>query len=425
IVGGTLSATLCAGSLVGLYMAVSYQEALNDTFTFASAIIVKGINLVIPRVQTSIVALEKIKDPRAVIRQEVMRVFFIKMCGIVFLYLSIRKMQSEAAENGQCPEFVVGFTLLQLFVIDCAGDMLITIGFAQLARMRKLAGKKEFKVSSDIINTLYRQCVSWIACLYCPMMPAISSLWTLALFFVKARCMFAVCKVPSEPVSSEESSAFYEAMLLGTLGVVTVPLFSFLNTKQQHCGPHWAGPSCTADVAACKTPLDALSDFMPDGSDSALEWVFSPLILATLAVALLSVIYLLTLTVFSKNFQIEKKMTELNSEVKDLRQLLRVATDQSQNNSPALPPAKQAAKKQPFQLRPLSPAFEDSSSVVETDEKLSASEVSTVLVGVIPGFDNELTPALLPFVDDKALRGQRKKQHVEESLPGTTAPQSS
>ena len=107
-VGGFLSFCLCGGSVVGYYFSLYYKEDLDTpAFPYVSSLMVKAINLCIPFTQRKIVKLEKIKSPQDAIKQEVLRVFVIKMTGLVFVFLSLLDI-TKGDSNTLCPEYLIG-----------------------------------------------------------------------------------------------------------------------------------------------------------------------------------------------------------------------------------------------------------------------------------------------------------------------------
>ena len=184
---------------------------------------------------------------------------------------------------------------------------------------------RDFVVSTEVINALYRQCLTWMSALYVPMAPFFSFVYMFALFFVKAYCMTRLCKTPSQPMAEDGTGAFYYFMLLATMLVSGVPFFHFMKTKKEQCGAHHV-PGCATpfDNSACKTPLESLNLFVHEtGMTPGTDWVFSSVILFFLCIALLVIVYLLTLSLWSGRAATARRIDELNAEIKQLRQELR------------------------------------------------------------------------------------------------------
>ena len=109
IAGSFLSLLLCGGAVAGFYFSLFNKEDLDKDFPFTSALVVKAVNICIPFLQRLIVRYERIADPQAAIAQEVMRVFFIKMVGLVFVFISlVRLKESGEIGVGVCADYLVG-----------------------------------------------------------------------------------------------------------------------------------------------------------------------------------------------------------------------------------------------------------------------------------------------------------------------------
>eukprot|EP00755_Sulcionema_specki_P023648 Sspe_Gene.79398::Locus_49792_Transcript_1_1_Confidence_1.000_Length_2498::g.79398::m.79398/K21988/TMC; transmembrane channel-like protein len=315
--GNLLSLMLCVASIVIMYFCIKYKSDLDDKFTFTSSLVITAVNGVIPFVQKSIVALEALEDPNEVIRQEVIRVFFIKIFNAAALYLSMKDVEENSGKE-QCPEFLIGTMFEQLLIVDMVTNVVTSVagGFVMFKRF----GRQQFAVSNEIINALYRQCITWIGCPYSPMLLLISALTNVIIFFIKKAVMFATCRTPDKPVSSEGTSAFFQTLLLVTLLVTYIPAFSFLNTEKLYCGPHY-NAKCNPDtLEGCETPLTSLNLFVQElGIQPATRWIFSTIVLFALVVLLLISSYFLVMTWMAEKDRSEKRSDELVTEIKDLR----------------------------------------------------------------------------------------------------------
>ena len=397
IIGGTLSFLLCCASFVGLYFSVFYREDMDRSFPLTSSIVVKTVNIIIPKVQSAIVSLENIRNSAEIVKQEVARVFVIKMAGIIFMYMSVREMEKSASAGDACPEFLVGAMFEQLLVTDAIVDVFITIAAAVYAKKSK-ADRTEFKVSTEIINTLYKQGLTWIGTLYCPMLPLVSAVCTGVVFFVKAKCMLLVCKPPSQPVSSEGASATYRALLLIALLVATVPLFSFVNTKKEHCGPHVESLTCQV-TGTCETPIESLNVYVKTtGLTAATNWIFSAVVLFVAVICCLIVIYLLMMSLIALRIRSSKQAEDLDCELKDFKEQFK-AIAQPNADSPSR------------------------CGIVDNDPKYNI-----LIKRILPTISDETAKAIRPFISMSILSDAERQMKsdaikIEEgNLPGSCRP---
>eukprot|EP01062_Namystynia_karyoxenos_P062718 TRINITY_DN55597_c0_g1_i1.p1 TRINITY_DN55597_c0_g1~~TRINITY_DN55597_c0_g1_i1.p1 ORF type:complete len:838 (+),score=294.45 TRINITY_DN55597_c0_g1_i1:107-2620(+) len=337
--GRFLSLILCGGSLVVMYICVDQRDKMNESFPWVSSIVIAAVNGVIPFIQRKIVALEGIENPKDAVVQEVIRVFVIKMANAVLLYMSVKDLEKNSGENfqeGTCPEFLIGVMFQQLLVVDVATQIVTTIVGQSV--MFKVMGKQQFNTSTEIINTLYRQCIVWIGMPYCPMLLLMGALVNWLLFFVKKVMMFKTCGVPEKPINDASAETLFKVLLLLSLVVASVPGISFLSTEKPYCGPHYDA-GCNPELGQCSTPLDVLSAHIHHnwGLGEATFWIFQPVILFAAALTFMVAAYFLASAVVSGYRRLDRQKREFSEENKGLRELLTMAAEKSELLSPTSP----------------------------------------------------------------------------------------
>jgi len=308
-----LSFVLVGASLVGFYFILAYDKVLNSYFSLLSAVLLQFINRVIPMTQKAIVKFEQIPDPSEEIRQEVLRIYFIKMANIVFLVFD---MSNTNVQEGGCVEFVVGTLYIQLLVVDFVSNFVTTV-IVPLAKwyvykkLGKPFEKEEFEVSDNIIDSFYRQCITWIGCCYTPMIFFYGFLCNFLVALSKYLMMRVVNCPPSKPVG-KTCAGLYRGLLLVTLFITTIPTFHFMQ-KQMACGPH-----------VKSTPMESIAKVFGEGQlRKLLYWIFHPILLFIALILSLIGGYLLHVITSVKIAGLQKSTTDLEAEVELLRQLLK------------------------------------------------------------------------------------------------------
>eukprot|EP01065_Artemidia_motanka_P026249 TRINITY_DN31176_c0_g1_i1.p1 TRINITY_DN31176_c0_g1~~TRINITY_DN31176_c0_g1_i1.p1 ORF type:complete len:803 (+),score=123.53 TRINITY_DN31176_c0_g1_i1:80-2410(+) len=319
--GHILSFILCAASLVAMYFCVTERDTLNGTFPWVSAIIIAVVNGAIPYAQRKIVKLEGIESTKKAVVQEVIRVFFIKMANAVLLYMSIKDLEQSSETAVECPEFLIGAMFQQLLVVDMVVGVVSTVAGGMF--MFKRFGRQQFNVSTEIINTLYRQCITWIGMVYSPMVLLMGAFANYVLFFVKKHVMFKTCGTPEKPINDDSAETLFKMLLLVSLVVAAVPGVSFLHTTK-HCGPHYVAGCGLNGGAACETPLEALAAHIHNewGMGKGTEWVFQPVILFAAALTFMVAAYFLGAALLSTFRRMDRQRREFTDEAKGLRELL-------------------------------------------------------------------------------------------------------
>ena len=307
--GAFFSFAFVAASLVTMGYIVTSAQDINAQFSLLSAILLNIINGVIPTVLKAIVKFEQITDPSEEIRQEVLRIYGIKMGNIVFLMISA---SSTTVKKGGCIEFVVGALYIQLLVVDFVSNM-VNVVITQYATFRAAKKKQtEFVVTQLVLDGYYRQCITWIGCCYSPMIFFYGSLCNFFVTWSRFHMMRVVNCPPSKPISKGGGAGLYRGLLLVTLIITLVPMFFFLQ-KPMFCGPH-----------VNSTPMETIAKaFGEGGVRKALYYVFHPILLFIALVLILVAGYLAYLIAAAKNTSLENSNKVLQAEIHFLRELLK------------------------------------------------------------------------------------------------------
>ncbi|XP_076879677.1 transmembrane channel-like protein 7 isoform X2 [Brachyhypopomus gauderio] len=151
--------------------------------------------------------------------------------------------------DGLCAETEFGkemyrLTIFQLIACFC-NTFLIVYPKRLLAekypssKFAKMAGVQEFEIPLNVLDLVYSQTVTWVGVFYCPLLPAISIIKLLAIFYMKKLIVMRCC-VPAQRMFRTSSSAvlFQFVLLLGLMmSFATIGFYSNRTSNGHQCGP--------------------------------------------------------------------------------------------------------------------------------------------------------------------------------------------
>ncbi|XP_067243763.1 transmembrane channel-like protein 7 [Chanodichthys erythropterus] len=101
-----------------------------------------------------------------------------------------------------------------------------------------LLAKKQFEISFNVLDLVNSQTVTWVGMFYCPLLPAISALRLLFLFYIKKFTVVRCCAPAQRMFRTASSSVLFHFMLLLGLSMSVVTLVVNINRFDQGgCGP--------------------------------------------------------------------------------------------------------------------------------------------------------------------------------------------
>jgi hypothetical protein len=106
-------------------------------------------------------------------------------------------------------------------------------------RLTKWIGLAEFDLAENILKLVYAQAILWFGILYCPLLPLISYIKTIILFYIRCIAVTICNKPPSAMFRVASTQTFYMALLLFIAFLCTFPLgFALIQlTPSTICGP--------------------------------------------------------------------------------------------------------------------------------------------------------------------------------------------
>ncbi|KAJ8367528.1 hypothetical protein AAFF_G00315010 [Aldrovandia affinis] len=121
----------------------------------------------------------------------------------------------------------------------------------------RVMGKQRFLIPFNVLDLVYSQTVTWVGLFYCPLLPHISALKLLLIFYIKKFVLFQCCEPAQRTFRGSQSSVlFHFTLLLGLLmAVVALCINANKFGPSRGCGPFAESDTILNVTAAC---LEAL-----------------------------------------------------------------------------------------------------------------------------------------------------------------------
>ncbi|KAG0719287.1 Transmembrane channel-like protein 7 [Chionoecetes opilio] len=222
--------------------------------------IIVTLNIIIPFLLSALVKLEHY-TPNSILVLTLVRTVFLRLASLVVLLISIyqRIPQCSASQPDECIdacarpwcwETYVGQQLYKLTILDLIIMFLSTfmVNFPRKCIGHKLMrgsqigaaiGDIEFVIPKHVLDIVYGQTLCWLGMFYSPMLPAVTCIKLVFVFYIK----YFDCKVNSSQSSqlyrTSRSNALFISILLVSFIVTIIPVgYSIAEIKPSTaCGP--------------------------------------------------------------------------------------------------------------------------------------------------------------------------------------------
>lgn len=244
------------GALFAVYQATSFsfgeqarvqseEGMLALVVQFVPSLVITGLNLVVPVLFSKLIVFENF-SVNSQVKLTLLRTVFLRFTSIIVLLLSLYKqINCEADQLGQCLEanedsckkplcwetavgqqiykltildFLVGVTIV--FLVECPRKLLVTRCDCKLA---KIVGQQEFSIPNRVLDLVYSQTLCWLGTFYCPLLPAISIIKYLIIFYVQKFTLMNNSRPSQTPYRASRSNTFFVIVLLLALFLAMVP----------------------------------------------------------------------------------------------------------------------------------------------------------------------------------------------------------
>lgn len=224
---------------------------------FLPYIAIVCLNVVVPIVFNYLVEFEQY-SPMFVIKISLLRTIFLRLSSLAvllsrFYFLIIPEVVDDEcyrknSGTPQCWETFVGQQFYKLVITDFVTHIFVTFFvnfprslFAKHIRSKfaRFVGEQEFELSKHVLDVVYSQTLCWLGSFYAPFLPAISTVLTFFMFYIKK---FA-CLVNSKPSSilyrASRSNSLFMLILLISFAIAVIPVVYAVAEimPSRSCGP--------------------------------------------------------------------------------------------------------------------------------------------------------------------------------------------
>ncbi|XP_051769162.1 transmembrane channel-like protein 7 isoform X2 [Ctenopharyngodon idella] len=211
-------------------------------FEYLPPITMTAINYVLPHIFSKV---SEFEDYSLTIQLNLtlIRSIFLKLASLgIYLFFLIK---SSAVQNcSKCEGNEFGKEMYKLTVfnfLECFFTAFcVTYPRTLLAKKfpsSSLLGKKQFEISFNVLDLVNSQTVTWVGVFYCPLLPAISTVKLLFLFYIKKFTVVRCCVPAQRMFRTASSSVLFHFMLLLGLSMSVVTLAVNINRFDKCCGP--------------------------------------------------------------------------------------------------------------------------------------------------------------------------------------------
>lgn len=234
------------------------EQLINLFYEFLPYLGIVCLNLFVPIIFNYLVGFEKY-SPMFIIKLTLLRTVFLRLASLMVLlsrfYFVVNprdNLSNNACYNEkrtpQCWETFVGQQFYKLFITDFVTHFFVTffINFPRALiakniknKFTKLFGEQEFELSKHVLDIVYSQTLCWLGSFYSPFIPAIATILTFFMFYIKK---FA-CLYNSKPSTilyraSRSNSLFMFVLLLSYVFAIIPIVYSIAELNpSKSCGP--------------------------------------------------------------------------------------------------------------------------------------------------------------------------------------------
>ncbi|XP_056324123.1 transmembrane channel-like protein 7 [Danio aesculapii] len=300
---------LLAGSFMLIYYAIHLQQTCTVESTkclmlkYLPPITMTLINIVLPRIFNKI---SEFEDYSLTIQLNLtlIRSIFLKLAslGIYLFFFICAGKKDQFCHFGQekttsvqdsrtvlCKENEFGKEMYKLTIFNLLEGFFSAFCVAYprtflvekfpSSRLAQILGKNHFEITLNVLDLVNSQTVTWVGVFYCPLLPAISTLRLLILFYIKKFTVMRCCAPAQRMFRTASSSVlFHFTLLLGLFMSVVTLVVNINRFDPGGCGP-FNGTGTVFNVTnECKVTL-------PNGVKNTISYISSEAFAFTLILA--------------------------------------------------------------------------------------------------------------------------------------------
>ncbi|KNE69276.1 hypothetical protein AMAG_13658 [Allomyces macrogynus ATCC 38327] len=299
-----------------------------STATPFAPYLVSVFNAVLPTAFASLAAFEQYSDPLTESRFTLARSYLIKIASIYLMLFSMGdSLLSENHDLYSCWEHTVAQRFLNLQWVDVALSSVST--FCSAFITKRIWGRFEFDMPSNILELVYRQAIIWIGSVYAPIISLQAIFTTTVMFYVKKWTIIMFADPPRRIYNSYAQAIWFLLFMLLTLLLMAVPILFAVTyiTPSKYCGPYREFPGYTLTFNAREgayTVIPKAIESMTDiAGKSVLNLIGSIVVIGPLLAFLALCIYALMAVSKKRNSRLNELEKEVKEEREDKKALIR------------------------------------------------------------------------------------------------------
>uniref|UniRef100_A0A9J7XEX7 Transmembrane channel-like protein n=1 Tax=Cyprinus carpio carpio TaxID=630221 RepID=A0A9J7XEX7_CYPCA len=244
---------LLGSAFILIYFAIEWSQIKCENhwtvclmLEYLPPITMTTINYILPHVFSKI---SEFEDYSLTIQLNLtlIRSIFLKLASLgIYLFFFINAQAPQ--EQHKCKENAFGkemykltiFNLLECFfnAFFVAYPRTLFVERFPSSNLAQILGKQQFEISSNVLDLVNSQTVTWVGVFYCPLLPAISAIRLLFLFYFKKFTVVRCCVPPQRMFRTASSSVLFHFMLLLGLFMAVITLVVNINRfVPGGCGP--------------------------------------------------------------------------------------------------------------------------------------------------------------------------------------------
>ncbi|KAF5905158.1 transmembrane channel-like protein 7 [Clarias magur] len=204
------------------YMTKKLHWTLELLFSYRSPITITIVNSVMPQIFSSITVYEDYSLSTQ-LNVTLVRSILLKL-GSLAMYIFFLK----GNDSSKCAETEFGKEMYKLTIFHALATFCNTflVAFPRKflvekclsSNFLKKVGKQQFVIPLRVLDLVYSQTVTWMGVFYCPLLPAISILKLLAIFYISKFNLVRCCDPAKKMFRTTSSSVLFNFLLL--LGLI-------------------------------------------------------------------------------------------------------------------------------------------------------------------------------------------------------------
>lgn len=301
---------LLAGSFILIYYAIhlqqncSYESAVSLMMQYLPPITMTTINIVLPHIFNKI---SEFEDYSLTIQLNLtlIRSIFLKLASLgiylsFFIYADKNqqhclfgrdsiKEKTQLISSILCKENEFGKEMYKLTIFNLlvgffsafcvAYPRTLLVERFPSSRLAQILGKNRFEITLNVLDLVNSQTVTWVGVFYCPLLPAISTLRLLILYYIKKFTVVRCCAPAQRMFRTASSSVlFHFTLLLGLFMSVVTLVVNINRFDPGGCGPFNGTKTVFNVTNECK-------EMLPSSVKSIISYISSEAFAFTLILA--------------------------------------------------------------------------------------------------------------------------------------------